>query len=85
MTDDTVQQIVSKAVQQAYEDWAAEHPGLAGVIDGIVLTQRTVESLRDSEQYRDAMEEYQQARIESNLFNRILTLAGPILQTILAG
>ena len=85
MTDETVQQIVTKAVQQAYEDWAVEHPGLAGVIDGIVLAQRTVESLRDSEQYREALEEYQQARIESNLFNRILTLAGPILQTILAG
>jgi len=85
MTEDTVQQIVTKAVQQTYEDWATEHPSLAGVIDGIVLTERTVESLRDSEQYRSAIADYQEARIESNLFNRILDLAGPILQTILAG
>lgn len=85
MTDDTVQQIVTRAAGQAYEDWAVEHPSLAGVINGIVLTERTAESLRDSEQFRQAMADYQQSRNELNLFNRVLDLAGPILQTILAG
>ncbi|MCK5113647.1 MAG: hypothetical protein KAR11_02660 [Phycisphaerae bacterium] len=55
------------------------------MIDGIILTERTVELLRDSEQYREALDEYQEARSELNLFNRVLSLAGPILQTILAG
>ena len=51
-------------------------------LEGVVLLAAVTSR---SQAYAQALEEYQQARIESNLFNRILTLAGPILQTILAG
>ncbi|MDY6913156.1 MAG: hypothetical protein SVT52_01675 [Planctomycetota bacterium] len=85
MADEMVQQIVVRAVQQAYDAWAAEHPSLAAVIDRISLTEQTVESLRDSEQYRQAVAGYHQSRSELELLNKLIDLASPILGAILAG
>ena len=85
MPDENVQQLVVRAVQQAYDAWAVEHPSLASVIDRIELTQQSVESLRQSQAYRDAVEAYHQSQGELQLLNRLLDLAGPILTGILAG
>jgi len=77
------QQIVVRAVQQAYDAWAIEHPSLASVIDRIELTQQAVESLRQSQGYKDAIEAYHRSRGELELLNKLIELAGPILVGIL--
>ena len=79
----SVQQIVVRAIQQAYDAWVIEHPSLASVIDRIELTQQAVESLRQSQGYRDAIEAYHRSRGELELLNRLMDLAGPILAGIL--
>ena len=85
MTDELVRQTVASAVQQTYDDWATEHPSLAAVIDRIALTDRMVESLRDSEQYRQAVAAYHSGLSETDLLHRLTELAGPILTAVLAG
>ena len=85
MSDEIVRQAVVRAVQRAYEDWAAEHPSLAAVIDRITLTQRAAESLRDTQEYRDAVAAYHQAASETDFLHRLTELAGPILASILGG
>lgn len=85
MTDELVQQTVARSVQRAYDDWAVEHPSLAAVIDRITLTQRAVESLRDSEEYREAVAAYHRGLSEADLLARLTELAGPILTAILTG
>lgn len=85
MANETVQQTVVRAVQQAYDAWAAEHPSLAAVIDRIELTNHAVESLRDTEDYRKAVAAYQTGMNELDLINKLIDLAGPIIQSILAG
>jgi len=78
-------QIVAQAVHQAYEDWAAQHPTLAGVINHTTLTYRTVERLRDSEEYRNALDAYHRSGNETALLKQLSDLAGPILLSLLAG
>ena len=85
MTDELVEQTIARAAEQAYDQWAAEHPSLAAVIDRIELTVRVAESLRESEQYVAAVEAYHRSRGEQDLLSRLLELAGPIVQAILAG
>ena len=85
MANDDVEPIIVRAVQQAYDNWAVEHPSLAAVIDRIELTQQTVESLRDSQAFRDAVEAYHNSCGELELLNRLIDLAGPIITAILAG
>ena len=88
MTDEhpsEIQQLVVRAVGRAYDAWAAEHPSLAAVIDRITLTERTVESLRESQAYRDAAEAYARDRGELQVLNRLIDLAAPVLAAILAG
>ena len=83
MANEIVEQVVVRAVQQAYDAWAAEHPSLAAVIDQISLTERSVESLRNSDSYRQAVAKYQQSRSELELLQSMLELAGPIVSSIL--
>ena len=85
MADEMVQQIVVRAVQQAYDAWAAEHPSLAAVIDRISLTEQAVESLRGSEQYSQAVAGYYRSQSELEFLNKLIDLAGPIVGAILAG
>ena len=85
MTDQLVEQTVAGAVQRAYDDWAVEHPSLAAVIDRISLTDRTVESLRQSQEYREAVAAYHCGLSELDLLGRLAELAGPIITSILAG
>ena len=85
MSDDTVQQAVAQAVGQAFDLWAVEHPSLAAVIDRITLTQRAAESLRDSDEFRQAVAAYHQGLCEADLLNKLLDLAGPIISRLLAG
>jgi len=80
-----VQELVAAAVSQAYENWAAEHPSLAGVIDRIELTQQTTERLRTTTAYHDAVEEYNQSNGELAFANRLLDLVSPLLLQILGG
>ena len=85
MANENVEQVIVRAVQRAYDAWAAEHPSLAAVIDRITLTERSVESLRGSPEFREAVEVYHASRNELDLLNRLIDLAGPVLAAILAG
>ena len=85
MADEIIEQIIVRATQRAYDKWAIEHPSLAAVIDRITLTQQAVEPLRSSDEYRQAVEAYHRSRNEVDLFNRLIELAAPILQTIPTG
>ncbi len=84
MADELVEQILVRATQRAYDGWAVEHPSLAAVIDRITLTQRSIEPLRESEQYKQAVESYQRGRNELELLNKLTEIAGPIIQKILS-
>lgn len=74
---------VEKAVQQAYADWAAEHPSLAAVIDRIVIAERSAQRLRETAEYKQAVKAYTDSRNELDLFHQLLALAGPIVQQLL--
>ena len=82
---DNVNNIVSQAVGRRYDEWAAEHPSLAGVIDRMELSLQTAERLRETPAYWEAVNAYHQSRSELALLNRLLELAGPILRGILGG
>lgn len=83
MTNDPIQSAVEQAVERAYADWAAEHPGLSAVIDRIKLVEHTAASLRTSPQFAQAVEAYHQARCEQALLGRLIDLAGPILRQVI--
>ena len=83
MSDAIVHKAIADAVGQAYESWAAEHPSLAAVIDRISLTDRAVESLRQSAEYRQAVSDYHRGLNELTLLNQLVELAGPVVQRIL--
>ena len=85
MSDETVKLAVEQAVGQAYQAWAAEHPSLAAVIDHVVLSQRATESLRASDQFRQAVAAYHRGMSETELLNRLIELAGPLITALLAG
>ena len=85
MSEQTVQSTVEQAVGQAFDRWSAEHPSLAAVIDHITLTERAVESLRDSDEYRQAVAAYHRGMSETDLLNKLLDLAGPVISSLLAG
>ena len=79
----TIQAAVQKATEQAYYDWAAAHPSLAGMIDRLVLTERTTESIRQSPEFRQALAGFYESQNELDLVNQLINLAGPILQKVL--
>ena len=83
MNETKVTELVAAAVGQEFDEWALQHPSLAAVIDRISLTERTVQSLRDSAEYRDAVAAYHQDMNELAFLAQIADLAGPILHAIL--
>lgn len=83
MASEPIEQLVVRAVKQAYDAWAAEHPGLAAVIDRIALTAQAAQSLRASADYRQAVADYHRGLAEVDLLNRLLDLAGPIIAGLL--
>jgi len=83
VNDKKVTELVAAAVGQRFDEWARQHPSLAAVIDRISLTERTVQSLRDSAEYRDAVAAYHQDMNELAFLAQIADLAGPILHAIL--
>ncbi len=83
MDDERIKEIVAAAVERRFDQWADEHPSLASVIDRIRLTDRAVESLRQSDQYRRAIEAYHRDLNDMNLLTQLVDLAGPILAGIL--
>ena len=85
MTDEIIRNTVARAVEQAYKDWAAEHPSLAAVIDRTAFSERAAESLRDSEDYRQAVAGYHRGLTELELLNTLMELARPILSALLIG
>ena len=82
--DTKVKEITEQAVGQAFDAWAAQHPSLAGVLDRIELTDRVVDRLRDSPEYKAAVESYVQGRVEIDLLGSVVKLAGQLLPLILA-
>jgi len=83
--DNPVNDIVSRAVGQRYDEWALEHPSLASVIDRMELSLQAAERLRETPAYWQAVNEYHQSRSELALLTRLLDLAGPVLRGILGG
>jgi len=83
MANETVEQVIVRAVQQAYSDWAVEHPSLAAVIDRISLTSTAAESLRESPEFAAAVAAFHESRSELELLNRLTELAAPIVASIL--
>jgi hypothetical protein len=82
--DTKVKEITENAIGQAFDAWAAQHPSLAGVLDRIELTDRVVDRLRDSPEYKAAVESYVQGRVEIDLLGSVVKLAGQLLPLILA-
>ena len=78
-----IQTAVTEATGQAYRTWARAHPSLAGVIDRAVLIERTAQSLRNSPQYKQAIDGFYETRNEMNLLNQLMELAGPALRMAL--
>lgn len=83
MANDHIQQLVVRAIQQAYDEWARQHPSLAAVIDRITLTEHAVESLRASDEFKKAVAEYHKSSVELQLLDRLTEIAKPILAAIL--
>jgi capsid protein len=82
--NDLVSRTVEQAVEQAWADWAALHPNLAGVINRMVITQRTVTKLRESDAFARAVADYYRSRNEMNLLNELLAQARPLLGSLLS-
>jgi len=85
MSEQAVQSAVERAVGQAFDRWANEHPSLAAVIDRIMVTDRAVESLRESDEYRQAVTAYHNGMSENDMLNKLLDLAGPVISRLLTG
>ena len=83
MTEEKINETVAAAVGEAFDQWAVEHPSLAAVIDRVRLSNHTVESLRSSEAYRQAVAAYHRDRNESNLLVKLAELAAPIIHDVL--
>jgi hypothetical protein len=83
MASEFVEQVISRAVQQAYDDWAAEHPSLAAVIDHIAVVERAATSLRRTDGYRAAVAAYHDSRNELDLIDKLAELATPIIRSVL--
>lgn len=84
MSDGTVQRTVSRAVDRAYDAWAAEHPNLSAVIDRMTVKRRTVASIRETRSYRQAVAAYHDARNELELLERLTDLAAAAIARLFA-
>lgn len=85
MNQQRIDDLVAAAVGRSFQDWAGEHPALATVIDGVALTDRVVDSLRQSPEYQQALADFYRDQNDLNLLNQLVQLAGPILSRLLAG
>ena len=83
MASERIEHLVTQAVQQAYDVWAAQHPSLAAVIDRIALTEQAAQSLRTSADYRKAVADFHRGLAEVDLLNRLLDLVAPIIAGLL--
>jgi DNA-binding GntR family transcriptional regulator len=83
MPNERIEQLTVRAVQQAYDAWAAEHPNLAGVIDRITVTEQTAQSLRASADYRQAVADFHRGMAEADLLNHLIDLVSPLLTALL--
>lgn len=83
MTTDDPRVIVEEATRQAWEEWSAEHPSLACVIDRLAVIEQVTERLRDRPEYRRAIQNYHRSRHEMTLLNDLLILVRPMLNGVL--
>ena len=83
MSEEKINQLVASAVGGEFQQWAIKHPSLAAVIDRIRLTEQAVESLRKSDEYRQAIAAYHRDQNELSLLGQLAELAGGILHDIL--
>ncbi|MFP4054548.1 MAG: hypothetical protein ACLFV7_11875 [Phycisphaerae bacterium] len=85
MASETIARTLQQATQQAYRRWATEHPSLATVLDELRLQERVEQSLRETPEFRNAVESYRQARCEICLLRELTATAGRLLAGLLAG
>ncbi len=78
-----LRELVAGAVGRRFDEWSAEHPALAGVIDRVRLTEQVAASVRDSPEFRRAVEAYRHGRGELDLAGRAAELASAALRAIL--
>ena len=76
---DEIRQEVERAVERAFDRWAAEHPTLASAVDRITLCRLTATSLRESEQYRAAVDAYRRDMRRADLAERLVGIAAGLL------
>jgi hypothetical protein len=72
------------AVNQQLDQWAIEHPSLAGAIDRQVAITRTVERLEDTPEYKALEEKYVNARHEIAFETQLVALIDKYLPLVLA-
>ena len=79
-----VKELTARAVNEAFDTWARQHPSLAAVINRIELSEQAAVSLRDSDAYRKAVAGYYRSLSEVELLNKLLSLAGPVIERLLS-
>ena len=84
MSETDMKAIVAQAVGEAFDKWAESHPSLAAVIDKSLLIERTAESLRKSDEYKQAIKDYHDNREEMNILGSLIDLAEKFLPLLLA-
>lgn len=84
MNETDMKAIVEQAVGEAFDKWSAAHPSLAAVIDKSLLMERTADSLRQSDEYRQAIKDYQAGHEEMNILGSLIDLAEKFLPILLA-
>ena len=83
MSETDMKAVVAQAVGEAFDNWAAAHPSLAAVIDRSLLIDRTTESLRQSDEYKQAIKDYHDSREEMNILGSLIDLAEKFLPLLL--
>lgn len=84
MNEVDLRPIVAQAVDEAFDKWAQLHPSLAAVIDKALVMERTAESLRSSDEYKQAIRDYTAGREEMNILGSLIDLAEKFLPLLLA-
>ena len=82
--DTKVLDLTTQAIGTAWEEWALLHPSLAATITTLQVTVRTVDRLRDRPDYKAAVEEYVQGRVEIDFMNKLAVIVGEVLPLVLA-
>jgi len=84
MSDEEVRQAVQDAVGEAFDNWATEHPTLASAIDRMSLTDELAKSVRDSDEYRDAVDAYHRGLSQSVFASELLEIAREVLVRLMS-